>query len=446
MAAISNKKNILITLFCVALSTLSIAHFIKKNYEGLDTKPIDFLIFAGTGKRFHETGQLYKRVEDYPDRYHPSAAIYKFPPPFQLAFSPWYADGKPKHFHVYARIMMVSMYVLTILLLFNYLRKSYRLDSSQQLILITFMLTVSCWFMPYYECIDWLLTEIPMLFIFVISFLVLQRNAMLSGALMAYTACIKIYPAFLLSYFLLVNKQKVLIGSILSTVITLALSVWYFGVEEHVFYVKTILPVLLSEPVIDKWINLNLEKFLYAIGLVNQVDGSLFKLLRTALLGVTFYLIYRHYRLLPEKPYLLFSFLVCTMFFCFPNYWPQYQIYLLIPFAGLAAEYISQQKKQLLFLLFIIFLPLCVDDLLWQQIIDTQFGEQKKDPAFIASISKEIEQNGLGTTMLHYNPKAWLSLYLYEMRALAALSLWGLLIIQLRSANQRTARDLETTS
>src|SRR5690606_25514226 len=75
----------------------------------------------------------------------------------------------------------------------------------------------------------------------------------------------------------------------------------------------------------------------------------------------------RHHKQLREHPLLAFSFFICTMFFCFPNYWPQYQIYLIIPVAYLLANYLKTPPKRICAIsLGIAILTLFIPHNLWQ--------------------------------------------------------------------------------
>lgn len=450
-----SAKRTIIIIICLILSSISIAHFIKANYDHRKVMPLDFLIFIKAGKQFHKNKELYERVAVYSDRYHPAAVVYKFPPPFQLNLSPWFSDGKiPKYFAQYARHSMIAMYVFTVLLLFQYLRKAYSLHGVKSFIMAAGLLGIACWFMPYYECIDWILTEIPLLLAFMLSFLTLQRWPHLSGALIAYSACIKIYPAFLFLYHLIQKRLlsiPSLIGFIGTALITFSISIMYFGLSEHLFYVKKILPILLNEPVTNRFLNLNLETFLYYTGLIEEVDGFVFQAIRAILIGITITFIYNHKQYLSQKSFLFFSMLVCSMFFCFPNYWPQYQIYLLIPFSCLIAEYLTSNKAAQAIgftTLAFIFAILCANSSDWKIIMAAELPHITSYTD-LQLVVEEIEINGHGSTLFKYNPKAWLSFYFFEMRALAPLALWGLLLKQLttlRHAPYRAASDLDTSS
>jgi len=430
----SLRKKIIIGL-CIIASVASIAVFSWRNHESFYQNPIDFLIFLRAGEIYNETGQLYQRSDNYADKYHPSAAIFKFPPAFQFFMMPFEKLSNigllpGVDLHIFTRLLMTGMYVVSLLLLFFTLSKALDLSGEKLLYFFTFLTVTSLWFMPFFESIRWLLTEIPLLLLFIGCFLLLRRNhSLAAGALLGYAFSAKIYPIFLLGYPLAQKNKRALIGFIATVVIVLLLAITVYGIGEHLFYFNNILPVLLNEPVTDKWVNLNIEKWLFVIGILPKVTGTVFYITRLLFVGALGYLLYKHPHATQKQEHLIFSLFITTMFFCFPNYWPQYQIFLIIPVAYLGGFFIAHRCKKQFFLLTIVILSLCIPDLLWRQVLDWEVIYRGLD---IEVIGKESYANGNGITMLKYAPLTWLTYYLYEYRALAPVVLWFLLTAQLR--------------
>jgi len=439
----SLRKKIIIAL-CIITSVASIAVFSWRNHETFYQNPIDFLIFLRAGEIYNETGQLYQRSDNYADKYHPSAAIFKFPPAFQFFMMPFEKLSNMGllpgvDLHIFTRLLMTGMYIVSLLLLFFTLSKALDLSGEKQLYFFTFLTLTSMWFMPFFECIRWLLTEIPLLLLFIGSFLLLRKNRfpanntgagdLGAGALLGYAFSAKIYPIFLLGYPLAQKNRRALIGFIATVVIVLLLALAVFGIDEHLFYFNNIFPALLNEPVTDKWVNLNIEKWLFIIGILPKVTGTVFYITRLWFVGALGYLLYKHPHAAQKQEHLVFSLFITTMFFCFPNYWPQYQIFLIIPIAYLGGFFIAHHCKKQFLLLIIVIFSLCIPDLLWRQVLNLETIYRGLD---IEAIGKESYANGNGITMLKYAPLTWLTYYLYEYRALAPVILWFLQIRQLK--------------
>jgi len=438
MMAKANRSKKIISALLVILSLASIFSFAYRNHSSFYETPIDFLIFIHAGDNFKTTGQLYERADNYADKYHPSAAIYKFPPAFQLMLMPLLELPESINAQAFMRLLLTGMYVLSLALLFFYIRHHFKLRAEQTLYFGATLTIIGCWFMPFFESIRWLLTEIPLLLLFIVSFLLLTKNRFssgTSGALLAYAACAKIYPLFLFGYHLfqsfLHKKSAAIWGFIAGVIGTLALALYFYGIDEHAFYLKNILPVLLNEPITDKWVNLNIEKFLFVTGVIPKVTGSIFPIIRALFVGGLVLCLFSFRQPLAKKEWLVFSLFATTMFFCFPNYWPQYQIYLIIPIAFLSATYIKNNKPFLLAVLLISISTLFVPDLLWKTILNWDLARQGLD---IEMVGKESYLYGTNLTLLKYSPATWLFYYLYEYRAVTPVVLWVLQVMQIRKA------------
>jgi hypothetical protein len=429
----SSSSHSFLRLTCVLLALVSLASFAYRNHKDFYQTPIDFLIFLRAGDNFQHSGHLYERADNYADKYHPTAAIYKFPPAFQLMLMPLNHLPANINLHVFTRLLLTGMYGVSLLMIFFYLKKNLSLKKETLFYFVALFIIIACWFMPFYECIRWLLTEIPLLLLFVLSFLLLGKYRVFSGfsgTLMAYATCAKIYPAFLFSYHLLRKSPGVGWGFVIGSLLTLGASLYFYGLPEHLFYLQNILPVLLREPVSDKWVNLNLENFLFQIGCLPEVTGKIFRITRLAFVGAGLLVLLRHSGDSGKNQFLLFCFCMTTMFFCFPNYWPQYQIFLILPVACLLAYALRYQQAFRLLLLLLVTATLCVPDLLWKQVLEWDLARQGLE---MDMVGRESYEQGNGITLLKYSPLTWLLYYGYTCRALAPVALWLLQALQLHS-------------
>jgi len=179
----------------IVLALASLASFAYRNHRDFYQTPIDFLVFVHANQHFHQSGQLYQRAADYADKYHPTAAIYKFPPAFELMIEPLLRLPPAWNTHVFTRLLLTGMYAVSVLILFFYLTKHLALKKEALLYFSSLLTIIACCFMPFFECIRWLLAEIPLLLLFTIAFLLARKTllpSLLSGALMAFAACVKI--------------------------------------------------------------------------------------------------------------------------------------------------------------------------------------------------------------------------------------------------------------
>lgn len=416
---------------------LSTGFFLYRNYDGFDSKPIDFIIFASAYKKFSGSNELYKRGGDYPTLYGPSAAIYKFPPPFLFSVAPavhlpGYING-----HFIVRMLLSICYLASLLLLFLYLKDFFLLEGDRLFYFGSLYLITSCWFMPYFESIRWFLFEIPLLLFFVLAFMVWQKEIKLSfsgGLLIGYGAAAKIYPAFMALFFIVRRDGKGLAGVVTGVLASFLLSIILFGWKEHVFYAKEILPTLLNEPVIQKHVNLNLERFFYSIGIWPEINGSLFKSVRLAVLGCLLLAFFRYREAMTRNAILLCSTLISSMYFCFPNYWPQYQIFLIIPAGFLMGIYISHNRPLMLIVLALVLFPLFFSEWAWRDILAEQILSRDLDKDALSMI---IEQYGVNSSIWNASPMAYISYFLYEIRSLTTAAIFIMVLEQVRRAKQQ---------
>lgn len=335
--------------------------------------PVDMLIFRKAALDFWETGELYDRPEDVPrEKYHihpyePGAPIYKFPPVFQLGLAPWFRDGKAPGFFPALRSVMVGAYLLTIVLVVSVLARQFFLPVNpadkkvflRRRYFVMSAVLACCLFYPFFNAYQALVAEIPLLLLLLLFFLLSRSLPLISGFLLAWCALVKIYPAFMGVILLYQRNFKAMVAAAVSSMLIVLFCVYYFGLDENLFYLREILPGLLGEPVILENKNLSLESWLVFHGFRQNLTGELFQLVRVLALGVFFYTLIRLPRNDNAALY-LFLLCLCLLLLCLPNYWVQYQLFLLLPFLYLLAYALASGQSGLLVLLllcFTVFVP-----------------------------------------------------------------------------------------
>lgn len=187
--------------------------------------------------------------------------------------------------------------------------------------------------------------------------------------------------------------------------------------------------LLLLDAVSDKWTNLNLEKFLFITGFIPEVTGHIFTVMRLAFICGLLSCLFMYRATLSKNIFLFFAFFITTLSLCFPNYWPQYQIFLIIPLTWLTANAIKHHDRISMTLLTLVTLPLLIPELLWQEVLEWDAMRHELD---VEIIGRESYLNGAGITLLKYSPRTWVIYYLYEYRALTPVVLWILQVLQIR--------------
>ena len=126
--------------------------------------------------------------------------------------------------------------------------------------------------------------------------------------MLSYVALIKIYPAFMLVYFIVRRQWKVIEGCVYGGLFFVLLSVSLFGWQEHFYYLTVVLPVLLHEAISLQDTNLNLVAALKGY----LVEGQLhlwFQIWGVPFVCVLLVVCLRK-RTTAESPFLLISFVV----------------------------------------------------------------------------------------------------------------------------------------
>ena len=223
--------------------------------------------------------------------------------------------------------------------------------------LIVFLLSA-----PLYEVLRATAAENLLIFVFLLSFYVSDKYPKICGFMLAYTAMIKIYPAFMLLYFLADKQWNVAKGFLFGAVFFGLLSVILFGWQENFYYLFTVVPVLLQESISMKDLNLNLWTFLepYMIESRIQQVFNAWRLLVLAALAVACTKV----NFSKENKLIFFAIFLIVMQLMLPNYWVWYMAYLQVPVV-VACCILLQRRQYLLFFLSVLLAAMVVNDRSW---------------------------------------------------------------------------------
>lgn len=366
-------KRFLLALFIVCLQFFIFYALIYADFRvsGIwNTVPFDLQIFAKQAVTFWQSGQLYQRAENFYPAYLPGAAIYKFPPAYQLYIAPWLKNGIGDQFYHSAYLLAICMYVFMLVAgCFYFYRavNSYlsRTDMLWFLLLyVPVVIVVAALYEPFYSSLGLMAAEIPIAFCLVMAMVLLARRPMFAGMMIALAATAKIYPAFMLAFFLGKNCFSVWKGFLISSIGILSLCLAVFGVSEIWVYASQLLPGLLREWPMGITENLNIVFFLFPDGITHQLTKDIFLVVRVAVLIFLFLICWSVKERNVFQHILLYGQFLITMIICLPNYWQQYLVLLLLPcFFALGAALILRSYVSILLVLLIMFSMLCGQNL-----------------------------------------------------------------------------------
>jgi hypothetical protein len=259
----------------------------------------------------------------------------------------------------------------------------------------------ACFYMPFFLVQGGTSGEGFILALEVMAFACMQRFPGLAGFLLAWLASIKLYPVFLLLYPLLTRQWRVLFSALVSGVLIAVASIVIFGLDENLFYVQHVLPVLLAEPVSEDWT----EMFRHTTGnqaivkvLVgySMLPSRLPVWLNTVRLPFVFAMVVlllkycmRHNQQ-QWQSLLAFGLVVLTMLICLPNIFYAYFVLLLFPALALAG-FLWAQKKWCWLLLLVLCMSCFVVDDNWTRALAQSAAAAGNSPAG----AEEIQQVGV---------------------------------------------------
>lgn len=295
---------------------------------------VDFPIFARQAAAYLETGSLYPDA-DHPEAYKPSAEVYKYPPFYATWLLPFVRDGIPDGLYTGHWWLLVLLQTATVTAAVRLLRGPRPGLVGAAIVLLAVN------YEPFAEALWHLQAEIPFLALFVLSLWALGRGRdALAGAAIGLGAGLKIFPGFLLLYFLVRRRFRAAASCVITGVGTVAFSLLFIDLDAHVTFFTRILPVMLQENPSLHVQNLSLGRPLQEIaGFGPLAARRTGQAVAVALLGLSIFAVRRPRAAerSGNREALRLSLFVALMLLAMPNCWSHYQVMLLLPFFSLAA-------------------------------------------------------------------------------------------------------------
>ena len=221
------------------LALLSCLHFAALSREVWESGFFDFPIFLGHARRLLAEGILYD-----PDlsRYHPSAAIYKYPPLYAVLLRPLVRSGLAEGTYFYHWLLQIGIYLVTIALAIW----TFKPQTSRWFVPAALILLLN--FAPFFETLAGLQLELPILTLLLLCAIFFSRGmGVLAGVALGMCVMLKVYPIFLLLYFGLRARWSVVVGCA-GTMVAITLgTIWVIGPEQNARYFFEILPHITGE-------------------------------------------------------------------------------------------------------------------------------------------------------------------------------------------------------
>lgn len=314
---------------CLLLGA-SVLHFAAGSWGATRDGFVDLSIFLQRTAEFAQGGDLYPAA-DNPEAYQPGAPAYKFPPLFAMLLLPQVQDGVGEHLHLAHWIVHLLLYMAAVL--FLGLALAHRGGAPYLLFLSVAALN----FVPFFETLWRLQLETPILFLCALAlWLERKRLPVWAGAAIGIAAMLKVYPVFLLGWFVVRRSGRGLLGAALTMLGIGALGWWVIGPEQNRLYWTVILPRLMQEvPFVDPE-NVSLAKPLQVlVGLAPETAKRATQVVSLLAVSAGYWVLYRRgtgrrARIDPELSFALF---LCAMLLFMPNVWTNYLVLLLVPIA-----------------------------------------------------------------------------------------------------------------
>ncbi|NIL99516.1 MAG: DUF2029 domain-containing protein [Acidobacteria bacterium] len=317
------------------LLLVSLFHFAAGSWGAAEYGFVDLSIFLQLTAEFAAGGDLYVPA-DHVESYKPSAAVYKFPPLFAVLLLPQVQGGVHSGLYKAHWIAHMLLYLGAVALLASALGR--RAPPAFVFVLVLAALNLE----PYFETLWRLQLETPILFLCALGlWLELRGRPIGAGAALGVAAMLKVYPIFLLGWFIVRRSGRGLAGAALAILATGALGWWVVGSEQNLLYWTVILPRLMQEVPSMGADNVALTKPLQRlIGIDPGIAKRVVQALALAALSAGYWVLYRHGK--QRRPEidaeLSFGLFVCTMLLFMPNLWSNYLVLLIIPIASILSH------------------------------------------------------------------------------------------------------------
>ena len=458
-----SNKNFIALVAAVLLALASIFYFVNKSQAVYQHGYYDLPIFTQAAIRYWKDEPIYRRGSDLLDIYKPGAIVYKFPPPYLIHFIPWFDKSGvwPNQFRFQLTLFFIFTYGVVVFVSCLEVLKSRAAEKitniekikNIDIASVVFVLLAIAYagvFMPFFVVQGGTSGECFIIAVAAAAFMSMRRLPWLAGFLLIWLAGIKIYPIFLLLYPLLTRQWSVVIWAAISGVLLALGSVLLFGLEENLFYLQSILPILLSEPVSEDWTemfrhttgNQGIVKVLVSYSLLPSRLPIWLNAVRLPFLFAMVWLLFKYCKKHDVQQWqalLSFSLVLLTMIVCLPNVFYSYFVMLLFPFLVLAG--FLWTKKYWYWLLLLVLLMSCF-------IVDDNWTYSLSQTVIAAGVSPEmaaeLEKNGINAYLWNHH-RLLLVLWFQGLTTPFLLYvLWFFTAVALRAAtfNSRHNREL----
>ncbi len=315
--------------------------------------PFDHAIFTQAGHDFWRSGQFYPRVNEPYPTFLPGAAVFKFPPVYQLFIAPWVKDGITANYYRASYLFCLFCYTSGILLLCRFIlqknaQPALSVTSCFKLCMTGLIIAIACVFEPFFNGFMLLVGEIPIFFCCVLTLTLLDKKPAQAGACLALATTTKLYPVFMLLYAMSVltapHRNRFMAGFFAGAILLGTMTLLVFGWQEPLYYLTHILPTLLQEHPMGISENMSVIFFFFPDGITHVFAENVFLAIRLLTLGTLGWMVFRYRRYSSDNDALLYGLFITSMIICLANYWIQYEVLLLIP--ALLALITSLQRRQ----------------------------------------------------------------------------------------------------
>jgi hypothetical protein len=336
MHARSSKSARGLLLILAVLSLVRFGHEVNRIRAG---GFVDFPIFWQQAERFLETGRIYPESDDL-SQFRPRAEIYKFPPIYMTLLVPLATLGIGSSIFVWHWLAQILAYVATGWLCFLVARPA----RPRLFLLLLSILLLN--FEPFFETLYGLQVETFLLLLVALCLLfAVRRLEAGAGLALSAAAMLKIYPFFLLSYFVARARWLTLLWVASGSVILLALSLVVIGPSENWVYFASILPFILGENPDAYSQNLGLGRYLQTVvGMTPESAKAWTRGLVLAPFLATALWVHRAAGT-PRCQALAFTLFLPLMLLALPNSWSNYQLFLLLPLSVLLAHVLESGPR-----------------------------------------------------------------------------------------------------
>lgn len=215
--AAADRRPRLAVLLAALLAVAALWHFATKSAEVYRSGYFDLPLFVEAAIRHRQGEPVYARADDLAERFKPGAIVYKFPPPYLFHFLLWFDASGEWHpsFRAVLTLAYIAIHAVTLALgCWLVLRCRASGDSGgrpgEVRVFLLLALAFAAMYMPFFVVQGGTSGEGYIAALALLAFAVMQRWPWLGGFLLAWLACLKLYPAFLLLYPLLTRQWAVL--------------------------------------------------------------------------------------------------------------------------------------------------------------------------------------------------------------------------------------------